>query len=297
MINFIFTPGKNHQKYLEQLLDDISKHTSKSVNFCIFTDEIDKNFKSKYPVNIKLVSKKDKEELKSLYFKEGRSDIKPFNAYAQFLLPRYFSEYDSFLFMEVDQKVKGDLASLWKICKEKGVDLAASSYYNKFFEKWTYPSFNELFPGKTPFNTGVMYVNSKKWIFENFEEKLYNELYLQKKTNGKRFQFYAQGAINNALYQYIYELPIIFNTTGFGYVKGIKKKIIDDACVLHWTGPKKPWLDNGMYKDLYYEDENLLNKDDYNIKIITYIKMFIIFKLSYLKRTLFNLKRTLFNLF
>lgn len=292
-INFIFTPGKNHQKYLEQLLDDIIKFASKSVNFCIFADEIDKNFKSKYPINIKLISKNDKEELKSLYFKEGRSDINPFSAYAQFLLPKYFSEYESFIFMEVDQKVKGDTASLWKICKEKSVDLAASSYYNKIFEKWTLPSFNRLYPGKTMFNTGVMYVDTKKWISENFEKKLYDELYLQKKTNGKRFQFYAQGAINNALHQYIYELPIIYNTTGLGYVKAIKKQIIDDAIILHWNGPKKPWLHNGMYKDLYYEDKNLYNKDDYEIKMITLIKIVIIFKLSYLKRILFNFLKTL----
>jgi lipopolysaccharide biosynthesis glycosyltransferase len=275
-INIIFTPSKEQQQHLENVLDSIVAHLSIPVQFFLFTDFLQDSFYSKYPIIIKTISNKDLEKCKKLFYKEKRGDIPPFSAYAQIFLPKYFPELDNFLYMEVDQTVRGDLAPLWIECVSKEYCLAASIFLDDYFLPKSIDSFQLLYPNAKMYNTGVFFVNTNKWKLNNFEMLCIEEIELQKTTNGKRFDFYAQGAINNALHKYINEVPWIYNTTGLGHLIGISNKIINNAIVLHWTGPHKPWTSNGLYKDLYYGNPELYNYKDYldPNPIKTFIKKF-----------------------
>lgn len=275
---FIFTPSHKQQQYLEFVLDSIARYIKIPYQFCLFTDKLNENFSSKYDLDIKTITNNDLALLEKNYFSEKRSDIPAFSAYAQFLIPRYFSHYDAFIYMEVDQIVRGDLSLLWNECVKKSIPLAASIFLDDDFSITTVDSFEKINPGAKCFNTGVLYVDVNFWLKNDFENICLRELAIQKVSEGKRLDFYAQGAINNALHLYIYEIPWIYNTPGFGSVRGIPKRIIDNAIVLHWTGPLKPWTENGLYKDLYYFDDSLKNQNDYYVKF-KMIKL-IVFKLK-----------------
>ena len=270
---FIFTPSHRQQQYLEYVFDSIANFISIPYQFCLFTDKLNDNFTSKYNIDIRIVNKEDLNLLEKNYYPEKRSDIPAFSAYAQFLIPKYFSNYDAFIYMEVDQIVKGDLANLWNMCIEKSVPLAAAAFLDDDFARITVESFNNIHPGAKCFNTGVLYVDVKFWLKYGLEDLCFKELAIQKVSEGTRLDFYAQGAINNALHLFIYEIPWVYNTPGFGSVRGIPTKIIENAKILHWTGPRKPWCEDGLYKDLFYSDEKLKKVQDYklphrNLKIL-----------------------------
>lgn len=274
---FVFTPSHKQQKYLEKILDSISSNITIDYQFCLFTDKVNDDFNSKYNLVIKTIESSDLKKLENIYFKEGRSDIPAFSAYAQFILPRYFSEYSSFLYMEVDQIVKGDLAPLWQECNKSDIKIASAIGLDEDFKPVYMSSFHKLYPKERYFCTGVLYVNTIEWINNKFENKCFQEAELQKKSNGKRYDFYAQGAINNALTKYMYEFSWKYNATGFGHIIGIKKEFIEKAIVIHWTGSRKPWVENGLYKDLYFNDNSYFTQEDY-------IKEFSLFK--FIKKTI-----------
>ncbi len=284
---FIFTPSHMQQQYLEYVFDSIAKHISIPYQFCLFTDKVRDNFKSKHDVIVKIVSDEDHDKLKALYFKEGRGDIPAFSAYAQLIMPRYFTEYTSFIYMEVDQIVRGDLKPLWASCEQSGSALAAAAFLDDDYVRTTVDSFNRVSPGAKCYNTGVLYVDTKQWLAMGFEEKCFKEVSLQKESYGKRLDYYAQGALNNALHSYIREIDQKYNLPGFGSVRGISSDVINEAKVLHWTGPRKAWAENGLYKDLYYSDEALRNEEDYTLSF-PYLSLL---KIKF-KRTVRNIFRT-----
>lgn len=263
---FVFTPSHAQHEHLEMILDSIARHMSIPYQFCLFTDRISDEFSSKHDLVVKIISEADLTKLEDLYYREGRADIPAFSAYAQFVLPRYFSEYNSFIYMEVDQIVRADLAPLWLECIKKESPLSAAAFLDDDYVSTTVDSFNRIHPKAKCFNTGVLYVDVDFWLSHNFESLCFNELVIQKKLYGKRLDFYAQGAINNALHEYICEFSWLYNVPGFGSVRGISLDVINSAKVLHWTGPLKPWKEDGLYKDLYFDDSRLKNDSDYVVR-------------------------------
>jgi lipopolysaccharide biosynthesis glycosyltransferase len=108
--------------------------------------------------------------------------------------------------------------------------------------------YNEKFGSRLYFNTGVLYVNTSKWMARDCRSLCLEELRLQKESGGQQLAFYTQGAINNALHDMICPIDIKYNTQGLGHRLNLSKAIIENSVILHWNGPKKPWLRNGLYK-------------------------------------------------
>jgi lipopolysaccharide biosynthesis glycosyltransferase len=78
-----------------------------------------------------------------------------------------------------------------------------------------------------------------------------NAILEQKRKNGAFFNYYAEGAINIALQMFITPLDIKYNTCNLGWNNDIPVSQLENAVVLHWNGPHKPWLSSGLYKHLY----------------------------------------------
>lgn len=262
---FVFTPSHQQQQYLEHVLDSIVENLSIDCEFALFTDKVNKDFSSKHNINIREISDRDHDLLRSIYFKEGRADIPAFSAYAQFLIPDYFPEYEHFIYLEVDQIVKGDMAPLWKFCLDSKMKLGAAPFLDDDYKRTTVDSFYMLNGSARCYNTGVLFVNSEYWLKNNCRSRCIEECKLQALSGGKRLQYYAQGAINNALHMDISEIHRKYNSPGFGSVRGIRKHIIDSAVLLHWTGRRKPWSGDGLYKDLYFKGY-ATKLDDYHVR-------------------------------
>gem|GEM_PF-3340242 len=258
---FVFAPGKNHIKYLERVFQSIDRCITIKYELCVLLPENNYSFYSDYPVKIKVISKADLNLCNQIYFQETRKDIPAFATYAQIFIPKYFSEYKKILFMEVDQIVQKDLSYLWEKSILDDIKIGAVRSRDSNGNLLIPPeSFRKIAPNGAYFNMGVVLIDTEFWVKNNFTEKCLNECKIQKDTPGNRFEFYAQGAMNNVLHEYVIDLGFEYNVTGLGFKCDYDPSILDNAVILHWSRSRKPWHINGLYKELYYSNYGILSK-------------------------------------
>lgn len=263
MINkavFVFAPGENHLCYLDRVFQSIDKHISIDYGFCVLLPDENSSVCSKFPVKTKVISESDLKVCDSVYFREGRADIPAFATYAQLLIPKYFSEYSKILFMEVDQIVQKDLAKFWHQCFSEDIKLGAVRSRNSDGSFANPPElFRKVVPGGAYYNMGVVLVDTLFWNENSFTDRCFSECKIQKECHGDRFNFYAQGAMNNALHEYVTDLGFEYNVTGLGYKKDYDQETLKTAVILHWSGPRKPWELDGLYKEWYFSSYGRLS--------------------------------------
>lgn len=270
MMNIVFTPSSQQHQHLKVICDSINSYCSKAKIY-LFTDKIDNKDLIPEGVVVKLINTEDNEMLRSVYFQEGRADIPAFAAYAQFLIPKYFQELDHLMYLEVDQVVRKDFSDIYTSLIEKNVPLGAVHFRDHAFRKTKRHSFSKKNGNQKYFNTGVLFMNISLCNEISFSNNCIAQAKTQVRSNGAHYEYYAQGAINNAFSQQIHEIDRKYNLTGFGHLRGINVSEIERAAILHWTGPKKPWCKDGLYKDLYFNDPGMYQPKDY-VADITFLK-------------------------
>lgn len=84
---------------------------------------------------------------------------------------------------------------------------------------------------KKYFNTGVLFLDLKKWRSENVSKELWDFAY----NKPSEFQFWDQDIMNAVFWNRWKELPYEFN----GFMR--KKKPNKLPIIIHYTSPQKPW--------------------------------------------------------
>lgn len=275
----VFTPSSQQQNLINPVIRGIRDNSKEKFDIALFTDKLNDNFEKNDDLIIRLPNENDLNRCNNVYFKEGRTDIPAFAAYAQFLIPKYFQEFDYILYLEVDMMVRGDLKPLIDHCIDSKAILGAARFLDIDFKPISIPSLKRVNPKAKCYNTGVLFLDVNECLNTQFEERCFEIALEQKQNKGTLYDYYAQGALNTVFYDEIYEFDWKFNTPHLGYFKGISRKIIEDAVILHWTGTLKPWKNEGLYKEYYYNSNDYYNESDYN-KEHSYIYL----KLHKLKR-------------
>jgi len=244
------TPGENHFQYVDHLIDSIVSKLTIDYHVCLIspTPGLTINH-NKDKVTVKDLRKEDKEYFEEIYAPESRGDIGSF-VYMQLLVPDYFDEYDKILFLEVDQYVQKDLAPMWREMHDQNVNLGAVPVN---IRKEIPPSFRKPFPNKHYYNTGVVVHDVAYWKQHNLRNLCFNECVKQKQEGGQRFRFYVQGAMNHALSDHFHPINHNYNFMGLGFYTDLQEQDLNNASILHWNGTRKPWADNGLYKNRYYK--------------------------------------------
>lgn len=254
---YAFAPGSNHIPYLEPVIKSILRNCKGATpHFCILLPCEQNSVPVYANCTFKIISDEDLDLCKRLYFQEGRADIPPFAAYSQLMLPRYFSEFKKILFLEVDQVVQHDLSPLWAKIAKEDIKLAAvrtldgqTGDYIKTSDHF----FTEENPGASSYNTGVFLFDTEHWIANSLEDKCLDYVKKQQQSKGQTYKFYAQGAINLALHDQINDFDPIYNWTGLGWLDSIPSHLLDQASILHWNGPSKPWLEDSRYRAYFLQ--------------------------------------------
>lgn len=256
-----FIVDKNVYMYLETVCKSIKNTISIPFHINILTDsactasltmELLTKCLKESQFTIKSLSNEDILYLNSLYVEEFRTDITGFG-YAQLLICKYFSEYKKILFMEPDQIVRSDLAAFWKEMYDKDINLAAVNYDNgpntikTLIEQYKHGIVNHV----RAFNCGVVVYDTEFWITHNLSQLCFDAVKKQKESQGKYYNYYAEGAMNIALQNYFYELDKKYNLCDLGWNPKLPKTYIDSGVILHWNGLQKPWKSNGLYKEYY----------------------------------------------
>jgi lipopolysaccharide biosynthesis glycosyltransferase len=99
------------------------------------------------------------------------------------------------------------------------------------------------------FNAGVYVVDLDKWRAQKLTKQI-REIALMNREE-KMYKLGSQAPLALAIGDNFERLPWIWNAKVSNFVRDDRQANKDDACILHWSGPEKPWEENGFHKDLW----------------------------------------------
>eukprot|EP00921_Rhytidocystis_pertsovi_P013598 GHVQ01022007.1.p1 GENE.GHVQ01022007.1~~GHVQ01022007.1.p1 ORF type:complete len:972 (+),score=251.98 GHVQ01022007.1:42-2957(+) len=110
---------------------------------------------------------------------------------------------------------------------------------------------------KSMFNAGVVVVNINYWRREKLTDEA--EMIVSTLRRGGVATHKGQSTVEssqiplNILFNHrpVLSLNAKWNRPHFGWNRHISPKAVSSAYLLHWNGPLKPWLPNGLYKHLW----------------------------------------------
>jgi len=259
---YAFSTGRNHAPFLRPVIQSILKNcTGPKPHFCILLPPGQTQIDIGYDCTVRIISDDDFRLCEKNYFQEGRADIPPFAAYSQLMIPRYFPSFSKILFLEVDQVVQHDLLPLWQLIYSKDIKLGAvrslDGKTGLLNHKVSDEFFASSYPNSKYYNMGVFLFDTQYWISDNLEKRCMSFVAKQIESQGHSYKFYAQGAMNCALHDDITDMDSIYNWTSLGFRNDIPSDLLDKAAILHWSGPLKPWHENGLYKKYYLKETGL----------------------------------------
>ena len=266
-INIVMSCDKNQFIGLIAIVNSILQHTNEE-NKLFFNFLVDINEKS---ILDKMI--KDKLKLKNYFIKEIELDnnivdnirvnkdnnIKNNMNFARFNFHNEFPNLDKIIYLDVDMIVQAPIEDLYKEIKNSKFPLGAVE--NKKYENCDdiYDECKKIYNLKNDypyFNAGVFYTSLNYWRENGIKDKIIEIMKKHKKSEKGLFKLGTQPILNIVFANNFQILDKCWNTGRLGF-RNVKTELINKAKILHWTGPQKPWLKNGRYKNLW-EKYNLL---------------------------------------
>lgn len=248
-LNIVFSVDQNEIQGVLACINSIVINTKNlnKIEFYILTNEM----KIKLPKIGKDIYQKDlsdypilKRELEDLMSKHNGLRINNISNFARFLIPYIFSEINEALYMDADMIVNADI---YNILDEIPKDCRFAACANYDFEKMG------LKLEGPAFNAGIYYWNFKYYLEHNFYHKV-KSIMQNDRDKKKQIKFGTQHIVNILYHGKTTFIDNRWNVMGFGALLPKlrpSEEDIKNGYVYHWTGDKKPWLEDGNYRKLW----------------------------------------------
>lgn len=194
----------------------------------------------KYPVEIKIVNFNNM--IDDLIEKENvNRDTKFSNfCFARLALPSIVEE-DKVLYIDTDAIVLKDISSLWRYNLNENYIAGVKDY--GVLKNGVYDEFG--FIGKYV-NSGFLIMNLKKIREDDIQKKWF------KVINEKKLKYPDQDALNMVCQHKTAYIPSMYNYAPGSTMEVALKEYIR---VMHYSSPKKYWLADKFYSELWYDAE------------------------------------------
>ncbi|MDE6284143.1 MAG: glycosyltransferase, partial [Bacilli bacterium] len=207
-------------------------------------------FKKRYNVDIEIINYK---KLINKYIHEGNKNR--FTQYSEATLVRLLISKalneDKVIYIDVDAIVIDDISFLWKLDMKENyiagvMDLNIKNYLD-YLDLKNIP--------EDSVNAGILVMNLKAISHDQIDDKFFKLL------AENTYRFPDQDVINIACQEKVLYLDNSYNSSSItGFAKQIK--------ILHYASPKKDWVKNLPYADMWYDWEEkylqaLKTKDQY----------------------------------
>lgn len=250
MIPIVVTIDENYAQHLGVMLTSLFEN-NQGLDFHIFVfyEKLSENNKKK----LKQITQNYQQTISFLEI--SIQTIQDFKVHAHASLANYFRllafsklppEINKAIYLDVDLLVLQSIEALWNTDltnKLLGVVAEKEGKYTHILNIPTaYPYFN----------SGVMLVNIALWKAEEMTQKTLNFI----ANNPDKIYAWDQDALNELCYDKCIFLEEKWNVqSGKVTDKQHEKTIYQNAIILHFTGPSKPWqyLNKKPYKKLYYQ--------------------------------------------
>lgn len=170
--------------------------------------------------------------------------------YARFAMDSLLKKSSKAMWIDVDTIFKCDVSIMFLntlVDKDSANIIAAvpSERSPRGFYKGVKKAYNMTIG----FNAGVYVVDLKKWRSQNTTEKIRNIALKNRKT--PLYSLGSQGPLVLATGDNFEPLSWKWNAKVSNFEREDREANEEDACLLHWSGPNKPWLEDGFRKDLW----------------------------------------------
>jgi predicted transcriptional regulator len=257
-LNICFSVDINEAKYVPTIINSILSNSKSNIIFNVLCDNdnsVDtiKNLitKIQYKVNINydIIREEEREFIDNNMRVIHSQYIKNTMNFARFYLSNHF-KVDSFLYMDVDMIVNGDI---YKIIND--IDLKSKPLWAvpKMYNEYKVEFLEKIRPKDyCYFNAGLYYVDCNYWVENRYEEKFKQYMIKHKQSVNPLFTLGTQPIINILYFNNYGYLDTKYNVMDLGWKKDLDKKNINNGIVLHWNGENKGWNETNVYKQ-YWE--------------------------------------------
>ena len=111
------------------------------------------------------------------------------------------------------------------------------------------PGLKKKLKMKVGFNAGVYVVHLDRWRSQQKTTEMRN--WAQENRQKYLYKLGSQGPMILEFHDNFEHLSYKWNTKVSNVDAADKRGNADDACILHWSGPNKPWEKDGLYKNLW----------------------------------------------
>lgn len=172
--------------------------------------------------------------------------IKNVMNFARIYIPTIFPKLEKALYIDTDTIVQIDITDLVNMNME-GFPICAC--LNRHMSSMQiHPSLN-IESNSLGFNTGV-YVYDLNWWRNNKVTNLCENL-IKKNKEVPLYRLGTQPLLNILYYNKVKGINVKYNQGELGWRHNMDEEYLKSCYILHWTGPCKPWLQNGLYKKLW----------------------------------------------
>jgi len=173
---------------------------------------------------------------------------------SRFYLCDLFPELDKVVYLDVDVIVQADLAQLFREATLEEHELAAVAMTFWGFQRESV-HFRDVDFSQPGFNSGVFVTRLARWREEDVVPRIeyLMELWsnVREQLRDDLFYFGSQAIMNLVFHRRIQWLSRKWNLYGLGYDDNIAESDLRSAGILHWTGSRKPWTPQGLYKEYW----------------------------------------------
>mmetsp|Transcript_50317 Transcript_50317/g.93749 ORF Transcript_50317/g.93749 Transcript_50317/m.93749 type:complete len:332 (+) Transcript_50317:256-1251(+) len=168
----------------------------------------------------------------------------------EILLPRIDGS-PRIVYLEPDTIVQADLKALMDTKLKDGKVIAPAKACSEVQEDWF--NFNSVVVNMTMdredcvLNTGVFMMDLPKFQSYRIGQRI-KELVVRHKIRTIWVKNSIKAPLILALQGHVQRVDSAWDVMRLGIDPNLDGKVLDSAFVLHWTGPRKPWTNNGLYK-------------------------------------------------
>jgi len=186
--------------------------------------------------------------------------------FARFYLPRLLPALDQVLYLDADVALQSDVHILWKMGCDSlhSLHLPAAAVpavtdglrYSRYVS-----SCGRLFADRyngtvmnataETFNAGVMFFSLRTWDGLRLTDEAEWWMAKHNESPGGLWYLGSQPILHLILYGRWAKLPLSWNVDGLGWRARMAPELLSSAKLLHWSGRHKPWLPDGLYRDLF----------------------------------------------
>ena len=163
--------------------------------------------------------------------------------FSRFYITELFPSLNLALYLDTDMICQTDILNLFN----QNIHTKQNPFYiaSPLIRELSTMQYNLPITGKG-FNTGFYLINLKLWKKNNYINQV-EQLIIKNKKN-KLFNLGTQPILNLIYYQKCTPIDKKWNLTGLGSSIYPESKL-NNAYILHWSGPHKPWNEDGFNKE------------------------------------------------